>query len=61
MLVVSDKLDADTVYAITKAIYTNQERMKAAHAQGKNITKQTAKEGMSIPLHPGAEKFFNEK
>jgi len=61
MLVVSDKLDADTAYAITKAIYTNTDRLKAAHAQGKNITKESAKDGVPIPLHAGAEKFFKEK
>ncbi len=61
MLVVADKMDADTVYAITKAIYGNLDRIKAAHAVGKGITKATAQDGMSIKLHAGAEKFFKEK
>ena len=61
MIVVPEKLDADTVYAITKAIYANTDRLKTAHKLGEGIAKTTAQEGMPIPLHPGAAKFFNEK
>ena len=61
MLVVPEKLDADTVYNLTKAIYSNTDRLKAAHKLGEGISKATAQEGMPIPLHPGATKFFNEK
>ncbi|MGI6092719.1 MAG: TAXI family TRAP transporter solute-binding subunit [Veillonellaceae bacterium] len=61
MLVVPEGLDTDTVYNMTKAIYTNTDRLKAAHKLGEGITKETAAEGMPIPLHPGAEKFFKEK
>ena len=61
MLAVTDKMDADTGYAIVKALYGNLDRMKAAHNVSKNITKATGKDGMSIKLNAGAEKFFNEK
>lgn len=61
MLVVPESLDADTVYKMTKAIYGNTDRLKAAHKLGEGITKESAAEGMPIPLHPGAEKFFKEK
>lgn len=60
MLVATDKMDAQLAYDINKAVYGNLERLKTAHAVGKLITRQTAREGMSIPLHPGAEKFFKE-
>ncbi len=60
MLVVTDKMSDDTAYAITKAIYSNLDRLGLAHPVGKTITKEAAKEGMSIPLHPGAERYFNE-
>ena len=61
MLAVTDKMDADTGYAVVKALYGNLDRMKAAHNVGKNITKASAQDGMSIPLNAGAEKFFKEK
>ena len=61
MLAVTDKMDADTAYAIAKALYGNLDRMKSAHSAANAISKATAKDGMSIKLNPGAEKFFNEK
>lgn len=60
MLVVTDKMDEDTAYEITKAIYSNLDKLAATHAVGKLITLESATDGLSIPLHPGAEKFFNE-
>lgn len=61
MLVVNDKVDDQLGYDITKAIFTNLDRLKASHAVGKMITKEGAREGMPIPLNGGAEKFFDEK
>lgn len=60
MLAVTDKMDEQLAYDITKAIYTNLDRLQSAHAVGKLITKETAQDGMSVKLHPGAEKFFKE-
>lgn len=61
MLVVTDKMDADLGYKVTKAMYANTERLKASHAIAKDITKASATDGMSIPLNAGADKFFKEK
>lgn len=60
MLVVTDDMDEQLAYDITKAIYSNLDALKAAHAVGELIVPETAKEGLSIPMHPGAEKYFNE-
>ena len=61
MRVTSSKVDADLVYKMTKAMYTNLDRIKSAHAQGANVQKATALEGMGIKVHAGADKFFKEK
>ncbi|MEG1726290.1 MAG: TAXI family TRAP transporter solute-binding subunit [Acidaminococcaceae bacterium] len=61
MLVVTDKMDAGLSYDITKAIYTNTDRLKSAHAVAAVVTKASAMDGMSIPVISGAEKFFKEK
>ena len=61
MLVAGPSVDADMGYSITKAIFTHLDRLQAAHAVGKQITKDTAEDGMSLPMNPGAEKYFNEK
>lgn len=61
MLAVTDKMDADTAYSIAKALYGNLDRMKAAHSAANAISKESANDGMSIPLNAGAEKFLKEK
>lgn len=61
MLVISDKVDADLAYRMTKALFSNLDRMKAAHTLGASIQKATALEGMPISVHAGADKFFSEK
>lgn len=61
MLVVNDKMDDNTAYDITKAIFNNLDRMKAAHSAANAISKDTALDGMSIDLAAGADKFFKEK
>lgn len=60
MLAVSAKLDADLVYQMLKTMFANGPRLVAAHSQGANIKLASALEGMSIPLHAGAEKFYKE-
>jgi TRAP transporter TAXI family solute receptor len=59
-LVAQESLEEDLVYNITKAIFENRDRLVEAHDRAKDIKIDTAQEGMTIPLHPGAEKYFNE-
>lgn len=61
MLVVDASLDEQIAYNITKAIFENVNRIALAHAQGRAISVETADEGMPVPLHPGAERYFNER
>ena len=60
--VTSAKADAETVYQITKALYSKaaQDALAAGHAKGKFITKENAVKGVGIPFHPGAERFYKE-
>jgi hypothetical protein len=60
--VTSAKIDADLVYEVTKALWSDKTRatLDAGHAKGKAITKATALLGLGIPLHAGAEKFYKE-
>lgn len=60
MLVVTEDMDEELAYEITKAIYSNLDRLETAHTVGKLITKEGALDGMSVELHPGAEKYFQE-
>ena len=61
ILVVTDKMDAQLGYDITKAMFARGEKLSAAHAVGKMITKDTALNGMNfIKMNDGAEKFLKE-
>ena len=61
VIVTTDKLSDDLGQQIVKAIYEHLDRMKAAHAVGKYITKDTALEGMSIKMNEGADKYLKAK
>lgn len=60
--VTSAKADTETVYQITKALFSDatQKTLQAGHAKGKMITLQNAVKGAGIPFHPGAERFYKE-
>lgn len=60
IVVATDALDEDMGYKIIKALYEHLDRMKAAHAVGKYITKDTAMDGMSVPMNKGAAKYLKE-
>lgn len=59
-LICRDDLNEDLVYKATKAIFENLDTMRQAHAMGKMISLDTALDGLTIPLHPGAEKYYKE-
>jgi uncharacterized protein len=60
--VTSSKADTETVYQITKALFSEstQKALQAGHAKGKLITAKNAVQGVGIPFHAGAEKFYKE-
>ncbi len=60
-LVTHQGVSDDLVYQMTKAMYENLGDLAAAHAAGKAIKLENALQGMPIPLHPGAAKYFKEK
>jgi TRAP transporter TAXI family solute receptor len=51
------------IYSITAALWNANTRklLDSGHAKGKVIRLETALDGVGIPLHPGAEKFYKEK
>jgi len=56
-----DKLDDDTAYNVVKALYENTDILAKVHVKGKEISLEKALESVSIPIHPGAEKYYREK
>jgi TRAP transporter TAXI family solute receptor len=59
-LVTQEGVSNDTVYAMTKALWTGLDQLVAAHSAAKAIDPKRALEGMPVPLHPGAEKYYRE-
>lgn len=53
-------LDAELVYQFTKAIYENTAELVNAHKIAANIKPENCINGMTAPLHPGAEKYYKE-
>lgn len=59
MLVVKSDLSDEVVYDITKAIFENLDQV--THAKAKQIKLENALNGVGIDVHPGAQKYFDEK
>ena len=53
---VSDEI----VYKFLKNLIDHKEDFYSIHAAAKEVTLQNALTGLSVPLHPGAEKYFKE-
>jgi len=61
-LVVSAKADNEVVYQLVKAVFENFDDFKKLHPAFANLDpKKMVKDGLSAPLHPGAEKYYKEK
>lgn len=59
-LATNKEASTDVIYDITKALFENQKDLAVAHAKGAELKLEEAMDGISIPLHPGAEKYFKE-
>ena len=62
LLAVNETMDEALAYQITAALWSQRTlaMLKEGHSQGKSITPETALVGISIPLHPGAKKYYKE-
>lgn len=60
---VSSKLDDELVYAITRALWHPASRvaLTQGHPKGREIRLANALRGVTVPLHPGAARFYREQ
>ena len=56
--IVSNDLDEETVYQLTKAIYENKDEY--SHDKASEMSLDYAVSSISVPFHPGAERYFKE-
>ncbi|HEV7367577.1 TAXI family TRAP transporter solute-binding subunit [Arenibaculum sp.] len=61
-LVTRADLDEETVYEVTRIFWSDRTRrlLDAGHPKGREIRLDRALVGLTIPLHPGAERFYRE-
>ncbi|NLC37161.1 MAG: TAXI family TRAP transporter solute-binding subunit [Alcaligenaceae bacterium] len=60
--VTSSDVPEDTVYTVVKAVFENFDDFKRLHPAFGILEKEDmVKNGLSAPLHPGAEKYFKEQ
>ena len=60
-LVAKASLSDDAAYQIVSTIFNNTEAIAALHGKGAELSLQFATEGIAVPFHPGAAKYFAEK
>lgn len=60
-LVTSANVPDDVVYNLVKAVFSDMDQFRGLHPAFANLDpKQMANDGLSAPLHPGAEKYYRE-
>ena len=59
-LVAGAEVSEQVIYSITKALFENQPELASAHAKGAELSLENAVNGVSVPFHPGAEKYYKE-
>ena len=60
ILVTHAGVSEETAYQMTKLMFENLDRLIASHSAAEDIDPANALSGLSIPLHPGAERYYRE-
>ena len=60
-LAVHEDVGADAVYWITRMIFENLPTLRAAHPALQTLAVARALDGLPVPLHPGARRYFRER
>ena len=60
-MIVSADASEDDVYALTAAIFDNIDAISKEHAKGAELALDNATEGLTVPFHAGAAKYFKEQ
>lgn len=60
-MVTTSDISDEVAYTVAKAVFENFDTFKRLHPAFANLKKENmVKDGLSIPLHPGAEKYYRE-
>jgi len=60
MLGVGASVDEDVVYEMTKILFEQVDDLRATHTKANDISLESGLEGMSVIVHPGAIRYYEE-
>jgi hypothetical protein len=60
-LIASNEVSEDAVYELLKAMFDNQEDLANGHDKFSLLTLEDAVQGISVPFHAGAQKYYEEQ
>jgi uncharacterized protein len=60
-LAVTSALDPQVVYELTRVLYENLEDLARLHPACRSITLENALDGLTVPLHRGALRYYRER
>jgi len=60
ILVARSGVPDELVYSLTRAVFDNLPQFQSSHPSARHLTLHTALSGMALPLHPGAERYFQQ-
>lgn len=61
ILVVNKDMPDDVAYLLTKTLFENLDAIAKSHNKGAEISLAKATDGITIPFHPGAERYLKEQ
>lgn len=60
-VVTNESVSEQVVYDMVKTVFENLDELRASHAAFRYLNPEEMLQGLSAPLHPGAEKYYKEK
>lgn len=60
-VVASEALEADVVYDVVRTVMENLDELRASHAAFRYLDPKAMMEGLSAPLHEGAQRYYEEQ
>ncbi len=60
-LITHEDVSEELAYQMTKQLFEHLPELESAHQAAKEISLEGAMEGMPLPLHPGAERYYKEQ
>ena len=60
-VITNENVSDQAVYDFVKTVFENLDEVRASHAAFRNLQVEEMLQGLSAPLHPGAEKYYKEQ